>query len=64
MIKVYQVCRSWIEGDDGLGGGGCFCDPVPYKTFSSRPKALAFLKKNKDPKEWRIKWSIKILDVY
>jgi hypothetical protein len=64
MFKVYQVCRSWIEDDSGLGGGGSFCDPVPIRTLSSRPKANAYVKKSKDPKEWRIKWSIKILNVY
>lgn len=64
MLKVYQVCRSDLDDCGGLGGGGSFGEPVPVKTFSSRLKALAYLKKHEDKKEWRIKWSIKPLNVY
>lgn len=63
MFIVHQVCRSDLEDDGGLGGGGYFGDPRPVKTFSSHKKATAYLATVVDKKEWRVKWSIKKLEV-
>lgn len=64
MITVYQVCRSEFEDGGGLGGGGYYSDPQPVKTFSSKKKAVAYLKETENKKDWKVKWCIKPLEVY